>query len=255
MGRHQTAASDQRDSSGRCAPFTVPVRLRIGTAEGFPSGPWRQWDGAPPDGHRAIVDRTPTPSPGGVAGPGSTGGGSVNQLVQKPPPLAYYLTETPRAAAEYALHVAARPLQVTLPRGDGHPVLVLPGLLAGDVSTRALRGALRAAGYRVHGWRLGRNIGPTAQATAGMRDRLDDIHQRYGRRVSVIGWSLGGIFARELARSAPTAVRQVITLGSPFRLAHVSQTRAHRLFERFSHLHVGRWELPLEHGRGPLPVP
>jgi pimeloyl-ACP methyl ester carboxylesterase len=178
----------------------------------------------------------------------------VNRGIQKPP-LACYLTETPRAAVEYSLHLAAWPLRVTLPRGDGHPVLVLPGLMASDVSTRALRGALRAAGYRVHGWRLGRNIGPTARAMTGMRERLDDLNQRYGRQVSVIGWSLGGIFARELARGAPTAVRQVVTLGSPFRLAHGSQTRAHRLFNRFSHLHVGRWELPLEHGHGPLPVP
>jgi pimeloyl-ACP methyl ester carboxylesterase len=134
-------------------------------------------------------------------------------------------------------------------------VLVLPGLMAGDVSTRPLRRVLRRLGYSVHGWRLGRNIGPTAQAVQGMRARLDDLSGRHGQPVTLLGWSLGGIFARDLARRSPAAVRQVITLGSPFRLARHDQSRAHRVFDRYSHLHVERWQLPLEHGRGPLPVP
>ena len=133
-----------------------------------------------------------------------------------------------------------------LPRGDGHPVLVLPGLLAADSSTRALRTLLRGLGYFVHGWRLGRNIGPTAEAVRGMRDRLDELGQRHGRSVTLLGWSLGGIFARDLARRSPEAVRQVITLGSPFRLARHGQSRAHRAFERYSHLHVEHRQLPLE---------
>jgi pimeloyl-ACP methyl ester carboxylesterase len=171
------------------------------------------------------------------------------------PPLSWYLTDPARAVWEYGLFIASGPLMSALPRGDGHPVLVLPGLMAGDSSTRPLRGVLRRLGYHVHGWRLGRNIGPTAQAVNGMRARLDDLSERHGRPVSVLGWSLGGIFARELARRSPHAVRQVITLGSPFRLARHNQSRAHRVFERYSHLHVERWELPLEHGSGPLEVP
>jgi pimeloyl-ACP methyl ester carboxylesterase len=166
-----------------------------------------------------------------------------------------YLTEPGRAVADFGLYLAARPLAPRLPRGDGHPVLVLPGLLADDVSTRALRATLRRLDYRVHGWGLGRNIGPTAVCVTGMKDRINELTDRYQRPVSLIGWSLGGIFARDLTRRTPDSVRQVITLGSPFRLARHSQTRANRDFERFSHLHVEHRTLPLEADAGPLPVP
>jgi pimeloyl-ACP methyl ester carboxylesterase len=97
------------------------------------------------------------------------------------------------------------------------PVLVMPGWLAGDTSTRALRWFLRDRGYHAHAWRLGRNRGPTPEAIAGMIARLQALHARHGRRVSLVGWSLGGIYARELARRFPDMVRQVITLASPFR--------------------------------------
>jgi pimeloyl-ACP methyl ester carboxylesterase len=88
-----------------------------------------------------------------------------------------------------------------------------------------------------------------------MRDRIEDLHARYGRPVSLVGWSLGGIFARDLARRTPDSVRQVITLGSPFRLERHSQTRATRAFDRFAHLHIEHRELPLEADGCPLPVP
>jgi pimeloyl-ACP methyl ester carboxylesterase len=88
-----------------------------------------------------------------------------------------------------------------------------------------------------------------------MRDRLDSLADRHGRPVTLVGWSLGGIFARDLARRTPGSVRQVITLGSPFRMASTDQSRAHRTFERYSHLHVAPLALPLEGDRGPLPVP
>jgi pimeloyl-ACP methyl ester carboxylesterase len=151
--------------------------------------------------------------------------------------------------------MAALPLRQLLPVGDGHPVLVLPGLLADDGSTWTLRRILRDLGYRVHGWRLGRNIGPTAATIIGLQDRLRDLQSRYGAAVSVIGWSLGGIYARNLARDNPSAVRQVITLGSPIHLAHERQSRAGRAFDRYAHLHVVPRELPLESGVGALPVP
>jgi pimeloyl-ACP methyl ester carboxylesterase len=157
--------------------------------------------------------------------------------------------------ADYGLYLAARPLAPRLPRGDGHPVLVLPGLLADDVSTRALRAVLRRLGYQVHGWGLGRNIGPTAACVKGMRDTLSYLNDEYGQPVSLIGWSLGGIFARDLARRSPAAVRQVITLGSPFRLARNTQTRASKVFERFSHLHVEHRTFPLERNAEPLRMP
>jgi len=164
------------------------------------------------------------------------------------PWLPLYLSEPARASAEFGALLALAGWFPALPRGDGQPVLVLPGLLATDASTLPLRQVLTRLGYPVSGWLLGRNVGPTRKVVAGLADRLDELADRHGRPVSVIGWSLGGIFARALARRRPAAVRQVITLGSPFRLARTSQTRAHHVFERYSHLHVEQWELPLEGG-------
>jgi pimeloyl-ACP methyl ester carboxylesterase len=171
------------------------------------------------------------------------------------PPSWLYVTDPARATAEYGLLIAALPLRQLLPAGDGHPVLVLPGLLADDVSTWTLRRILRDLGYRVHGWRLGRNLGPTAATVTGLQNRLLDLQSRYDAAVSVIGWSLGGIYARTLARDTPTAVRQVITLGSPIHLTHEGQSRAGRAFNRYAHLHVVPRELPLESGGDALPVP
>jgi pimeloyl-ACP methyl ester carboxylesterase len=171
------------------------------------------------------------------------------------PALPLYLTEPGRAVGDYGLYLAARPLISRLPRGDGHPVLVLPGLLADDISTRTLRAVLRKLGYDAQGWGLGRNIGPTAACVNGTRDLLAHLSDKHQRPVSLIGWSLGGIFARDLARQSPGSVRQVITLGSPFRLARNSQSRATKVFDRFSHLHVERRTLPLESESIPLTVP
>ena len=171
------------------------------------------------------------------------------------PALPLYWSEIARACAGWGLFLTALPLSPALPRGDGHPVLVLPGLLAGDGSTAAMRGVLSRLGYDVHGWELGRNLGPTEKAVRGMDRRLQELAQLQGRRVSVVGWSLGGIFARTLARRSPHLVRQVVTLGSPFRLARSEQSRATRAFQRYSHLHVERVSLPMEGGAAALPVP
>jgi hypothetical protein len=123
-----------------------------------------------------------------------------------------------RTVAEYA---AARRALRTLsgwPRGDGHPVLVLPGFLAGAPSTQFLRQLLRRLGYRAYDWRLGYNLGVRPRLIQRLPARVDEIRSRNeGRKVSVIGWSAGGIFARELARREPDDIRMVITLGSPIR--------------------------------------
>jgi hypothetical protein len=171
------------------------------------------------------------------------------------PPSWLYVTDAARAVGEFGLLIAALPLGQLLPVGDGHPVLVLPGLLADDGSTWTLRRILRDLGYRAHGWRLGRNLGPTAATVTGLQNRLLDLHSRYGAAVSLIGWSLGGIYARTLARTAPTAVRQVITLGSPIHLAHQRQSRAGRAYNRYAHLHVVPRKLPPESDGEPLPMP
>jgi hypothetical protein len=121
-----------------------------------------------------------------------------------------------RALGELGALAAVYPLLSLTPRGDAHPVLVLPGLGGGDLSTLALRIFLRRRGYESHGWKQGINLGPIKGMAERLRDHFVAIHERHGRKVSVIGWSLGGIYARELAKVYPDAVRQVITLCSPF---------------------------------------
>lgn len=136
----------------------------------------------------------------------------------RPPSLLLALTELPRAIAEFSSLGVAAPVLATAPRGDGHPVLVLPGFTTTDISTRVLRNYLKRLGYDAHAWELGRNLGPKAIGAAGEKlfARLQAVHEATGQKVSIVGWSLGGVMARQLSRRAPDAVRQVITLGSPF---------------------------------------
>lgn len=105
---------------------------------------------------------------------------------------------------------------VPLPAGNGRAVMVLPGYLTGDVSSIRLRRSLRAAGYRAYGWDLGRNRGARADTLTRLKGRLETIHRREGKPIALVGWSLGGLFARELAKMAPEAVAMVVTLGTPF---------------------------------------
>ena len=121
-----------------------------------------------------------------------------------------------RAIHELGAFLGALPLLSLAPRGDGHPVLVLPGLIASDMSTRPLRDFLKSKGYAVSGWRQGRNLGLRSGVQDGMVDLLQEMNETSGRKVSLIGWSLGGVFVREMARYQPALVRQVFTLGSPF---------------------------------------
>jgi pimeloyl-ACP methyl ester carboxylesterase len=97
---------------------------------------------------------------------------------------------------------------------DGPPAYVVPGFVASDKTCSALRHALADAGWRTYPWDLGLNTGAHADVLRHLRQRLEVIHD--GRPVLVVGWSLGGVFARELAREVPEMVRAVVTLGSPF---------------------------------------
>ena len=135
-----------------------------------------------------------------------------------PPSKLLALTEIGRAAMEFGALPIAAPLLMSAPRGDGHPVMVLPGFTTTDLSTAVLRRYLRRLGYDAQAWQLGRNLGPRAIGWEGEKliARLDDIHAETGKTVSLVGWSLGGILARQLSRRRPDLVRQVITLGSPF---------------------------------------
>jgi hypothetical protein len=135
-----------------------------------------------------------------------------------------------RAIPELGAFLASMPLLSLASRGDGHPVLVVPGLVASDVSTRPLRTFLSNQGYAVSGWGQGCNYGPRDGVADGMISLLADIAQRSGRKVSLVGWSLGGVYARQLAKLRPDDVRTVITLGSPFACPPHS-TNAWRLYE------------------------
>jgi len=138
-----------------------------------------------------------------------------------------------RAIHEFGAFLGALPLLSLAPRGDGHPVLVLPGLVASDVSTRPLRSFLKGRGYAVSGWRQGRNLGLRDGVRDSMVNLVHELNDLHGRKVSLVGWSLGGIYARQLAKMMPGRVRNVITLGSPF-AAHPKATNAWRVYEMAS---------------------
>jgi pimeloyl-ACP methyl ester carboxylesterase len=158
-----------------------------------------------------------------------------------------------RAPWEYAALLAATPWLRKLPRGDGHPVLVFPGLGANDFTTGPLRRLLDALGYVTHPWGQGFNFGPRH----GVLERCSaDVRRLFGshaRKVSLIGWSLGGVYARELAKELPDHVRCVITLGTPF-TGHPRATNAWRFYELVSGQSVHDAEL-LERIRTAPPVP
>ncbi len=171
-----------------------------------------------------------------------------------PPPSRLAAVAELRALAELVGALTASPLLRLAPPGDGHPVLVLPGFLADDVSTFLLRRFLGRLGYQVHPWGLGRNLGPTGDLEQRLHDRLAGITAGRGQ-ASLVGWSLGGVYARELARQAPGRVRQVIALGSPF-AAGPKATNVWRLFERISGKRVDDLDPDLMGGlAAPLPVP
>jgi pimeloyl-ACP methyl ester carboxylesterase len=132
-------------------------------------------------------------------------------------------------------------------------VLVLPGLGAGDESTAILRGFLRTRGYAISPWGQGRNAGMRRGVFRALRERLLGLARAHGRKVSLVGWSLGGIFARELAKQEPSVVRQVISLASPF-TGDPGATHALRLYRWLS---GRRPATPEQHERlrGSPPVP
>ena len=109
------------------------------------------------------------------------------------------------------------PLLLLRHRGHGKPVLVIPSYTASDTQTIPLRLALRILGYRSYGWGLGVNRGLHDETIAASVQRLEELHQHHQVPVDIIGWSLGGVFGRHLARVRPEMVGQVVTLGSPIR--------------------------------------
>lgn len=128
------------------------------------------------------------------------------------------VTEPVRTLAGAGALAASFPLLRMAPHGQPHPVLVLPGLMASDLSTKTLRSWVSRLGHPVVGWSLGRNRGPSKEINAELPALVARLAAEHGAPVSVIGWSLGGVFARRLARRTPRQVRQVISLGSPLAL-------------------------------------
>ena len=161
-----------------------------------------------------------------------------------PPSKLLALTEPHRAFGEFAAFLALRPLMSFLPRGDGHGVLVLPGFMASDSSTVPMRRLLGELGYEVSGWNLGRNLKVDNERVTAMGRCVSELHERTGAEISIIGWSLGGVFARELAKQMPEKVRQVITLGSPIS-DNRRYTNARPLFEAIN----GKRPEPLKNGK------
>lgn len=131
-----------------------------------------------------------------------------------------------RAAAELVGCGLAAPLFAALPEGDGHPVLVVPGLLTDDRSTWPLRHFLKQRRYAVYGWDQGFNLGPDGAVLTALAARLVQLADLHGVRLSLIGISVGGLFAREAAKRHPPAVRQLITLGTPTRPAEARAVAA-----------------------------
>lgn len=137
--------------------------------------------------------------------------------VASPPSLLLALIEAPRAISEASSLIPSHPFLNNLEPGDGHAVMTLPGFLATDSSMSVMRQYLKRWGYDARRWRLGRNVGLNRQrALEKLLDRrLKALFEESGGKVSLVGWSLGGLYAREMARRNPHFVRNVITLGSP----------------------------------------
>lgn len=147
-----------------------------------------------------------------------------------PAPNAWLMAMELRAPWEFWSVLPSWPALAKAPAGDGHPVIVFPGLSASDGSTLPLRGYLNNLGYDISGWNQGHNFGPRAGVLETAKRQLQETAEASGEPVSLVGWSLGGVYARELAKELPQHVRSVITMGTPFAGSHKS-TNAWRLYE------------------------
>lgn len=147
-----------------------------------------------------------------------------------PAPSLWLMALEVRAFWEFGAVLPLWPVLQRAPKGDGHAVLIFPGLSANDASTVPLRHYLASLGYAVHGWNQGYNFGPRAGVLAAARGQVRELFETTGRKVSLLGWSLGGVYARELAKEMPDKVRLVLTLGSPV-TGGPRSTNAWRVFE------------------------
>lgn len=152
-----------------------------------------------------------------------------------PKPWMLFPLEMPRLYTETAALIASSPVLVATGHGDGHPVLVVSGLSGANGATMPLRTYLRVIGNTVHTPKMGTMQGTPRQVIKRLDERVDDLYKRTGQKVSLVAWSVGGAFARQVALERPTHVRQLITLGSPLDGPYYPEG--------------------LEKAKGPLPVP
>jgi hypothetical protein len=169
------------------------------------------------------------------------------------------LLEMPRILTEISrLSLSWLPLLSAVPKGEPHPVMVLPGFAGGDDSTLLLRRFLTSLNYKALPWLQGVNTGRPELLEGAMR-RVFRMHHTLGTPISLVGQSLGGVFAREITREFPDAVRCVITLGSPYGASDSSSTNpmVMRMFEELSGMTVEEMRalMPEEKREGHLPVP
>lgn len=162
-------------------------------------------------------------------------GTQVQSAIIPRPRLGLTALEPFRALAELAGLWMAAPVLSAAPRGDGHCVLVLPGFSADDLSTHSLRRYLDYLGYRTAVWGLGRNLGyrTLGESEERLRRRIASLVTKSGGKISLVGWSLGGVMARHMARDHPEFVRQVVTLGAPF-TGDPTATSIRRFYEMVS---------------------
>lgn len=142
------------------------------------------------------------------------------------------------------------------PKGDGHPVLVIPGFMADDDSTKILRAFLNSLGYATYGWGLGINYGPsTLDLDKEFKDMVRQIEREHKSDISVVGQSLGGVYAREIAKDHPDRIRQVVTLGSPLRGQGGSAEHVESLYHSISGTTPNDMRASYADIRGNPPVP
>jgi hypothetical protein len=168
------------------------------------------------------------------------------------PSLALTLLEG-RGVFELAASAALAPVLMSAPKGDGHCVIVLPGFLASDRSTGPIRKYLTDLGYETRGWGQGQNLGRFYKMREILERQVEEAYAQTGRKVSLVGWSLGGVFARYLSLVMPDKVRSVITLGSPF-ATDIHATKAKKLYDLLSQEGPAK-PGDLEKIAGDLPVP
>ena len=153
----------------------------------------------------------------------------------KPPNMLLALSDAPRALADVAFLNMTAPLLRKLPRTTRqHGVMVIPGFLGDDGGNRPLIQFLRHLGYTASGWQQGRNLGPESFTEDSLREAMEPLIEAGDGKLSLVGHSLGGIYAREIARMEPDRIQQVITLGSPFGKGHQNASHASRLYRRLN---------------------